>query len=122
MMNLATDTVIRDKLCARQDLWKAVLDLMTQHKERLDQPISVELVESLLGLLSNLTFTVSQHHKEQAVTICKQCLEFCTKFKHYKLIVSRSLGVLSHILPNSIPSVDWLCTENGAEVLMYHVK
>ncbi|XP_069115192.1 tetratricopeptide repeat protein 12-like [Argopecten irradians] len=122
MMNLATDTIIRDKLCARQDLWKAVMDLMAQHKERLEQPISVELVESLLGLLSNLTFTISPQHKEHAVSICKQCLEFCKKFKHYKLIVSRSLGVLSHVLPKSIPSVDWLCTENGAEVLMYHVK
>ena len=92
------------------------------HKEKLKEPVSIELVEACLGMLANMTFEPSQNMKEFSLGICKHCLELCSKFKHYKLIVKRSFTILGHILPHSIPSVDWFCESAGHEVLVYCIK
>ncbi|XP_062595259.1 tetratricopeptide repeat protein 12-like [Saccostrea cucullata] len=121
--NLSTDVVIRKKISDRKDLWKILLDTVSNHKQKLPQPISVELVEACLGLISNLTHEqTSMNFKEFSLPICKQCLMICQSLKHYKLMVSRSLGILSHILPYSIPSVDWFCDNVGVEVLVFILK
>jgi hypothetical protein len=71
------------------------------HKEQLKELVSIELVEACLGLLANLTFEPTQNMKEFSLSICKHCLELCSKFKHYKLIVERGFTILGHILPHS---------------------
>lgn len=121
--NLSNDVVIRKKLSDRKDMWKILVDSISRHKEKLPQPLSVELVEACLGLISNLTHEGSSvNFKEFSLPICKQCLIICQSLKHYKLMISRSLGILSHILPYSIPSVDWFCDNEGVEILMYILK
>jgi hypothetical protein len=121
--NLSNDMVIRKKLTDRKDLWQILVESVSRHKEKLPQPLSVELVEACLGLISNLTHESSSvNFKEFSLPLCKQCLVICQSLKHYKLMKSRSLGILSHILPYSIPSVDWFCDNEGVEVLMYILK
>lgn len=121
--NLSNDVVIRKKLSDWKDMWKILVDSISRHKEKLPQPLSVELVEACLGLISNLTHEGSSvNFKEFSLPICKQCLIICQSLKHYKLMISRSLGILSHILPYSIPSVDWFCDNEGVEILMYILK
>lgn len=121
--NLSNDVVIRKKLTDRKDLWKILVDAVFNHKEKLPQPLSVELVEACLGLMFNLTHEqTSVTFKEFSLPICKQCLMICQSLKHFKLMVSRSLGILSHVLPSSIPSVDWFCDNGGVEVLMFILK
>lgn len=122
IMNLCLDPYIRSKVCSRKELWKTVIDLLGVHKEKLKEPVSIELVESCLGLLANLTFEPTQNMKEFSLSICKHCLQLCSKFKHYKLIVKRGFTILGHILPHSIPSVDWFCENAGHEVLLYCIK
>ncbi|XP_022329619.2 tetratricopeptide repeat protein 12-like [Crassostrea virginica] len=121
--NLSNDVVIRKKLSERKDLWKILVEAVSKHKEKLPQPLSVELVEACLGLMFNLTHEQSSvNFKEFSLPICKQCLTICKSLKHFKLMVSRSLGILSHVLPSSIPSVDWFCDNEGVEVLLFILK
>ncbi|KAK3107524.1 hypothetical protein FSP39_016660 [Pinctada imbricata] len=122
MLNLANDSIIRDKLTQRKDLWNILIDFINSHKGKLDEPISVELVEACLGLLANITNEPTALMRECGVNICRQCLEICKNLKHYKLIVSRSLGVLSHVLPNCIPAVEWWSDNGGVDILLYTLK
>lgn len=122
IMNLCHDPYIRSKISNRKELWKTVIDLLGVHKEKLKEPVSIELVEACLGLLANLTFEPTQNMKGFSLSICKHCFELCSKFKHYKLIVKRGFTILGHILPHSIPTVDWFCENAGHELLLYCIK
>lgn len=122
VMNLCHDPHIRLKILNRNEMWKANVDLLVIHKDKLKEPVSIELVEACLGMLANLTYEPSQNMKEFSLPICKNCLELCSKFKHYKLIVQRAFTILGHILPHSIPTVDWFCENAGHELLLYCIK
>ncbi|KAJ8316039.1 hypothetical protein KUTeg_006053 [Tegillarca granosa] len=115
MISLSHDKTIRSKLSSRKELWKYLGDLLEVHKERLNETNSISIVENTLGLLANLTLDPNQYLREFGVNICKNCLAMCKKYKCYQLIISRSLKLMSHILPNCIPSVDYICEESGPE-------
>lgn len=90
-------------------------------RTKLGEEISAEIVESILGLLLNLTTEQSECVRKHGVTICDSCLAMLHETSCTETIKQRSIGLLSHVLPYCVPAVDSVVKKGGTEIFLQHV-
>ncbi|KAL5019508.1 hypothetical protein ScPMuIL_002400 [Solemya velum] len=122
VFNLAANEVIRSKLANRKQLWETCLAVLSRHSDKLDQPVHTDIVGSILGLVMNMSLNVSNNLRAFGVSMCRHCLDLCRGDRRHALLVSRGLGVLGHVLPHSIPGVDWVCDNQGTATFLHFIK
>ena len=84
--------------------------------------MSVQILETSLGLLLNLTTDTSQYLREFGANICDNCLTLIRETLCQKSVLIRGLGTIGHILPHSIPAVDLVCEKGGTTVFLEFIK
>ena len=82
----------------------------------------MDILESCLGLLLNLTTDTSQFLREFGANICDNCLALIREKLCQKSVIVRGLGTIGHILPHSIPAVDLICEKGGTVVFLEFIK
>ncbi|KAK3591065.1 hypothetical protein CHS0354_005454 [Potamilus streckersoni] len=120
--HLSSDKHIKSKLNARKELWEYISAIIAYHKDKQESTSTVQILQSTLGLLANLTLEESQNMKEFAVQICDNCLKIIKMNRDYNLVNAHCLEVLSHVLTHSIPATDSVCDSGGAQILLDFVK
>ncbi|KAL3884297.1 hypothetical protein ACJMK2_024445 [Sinanodonta woodiana] len=120
--HLSSDKNIKSKLNARKELWEYTSAIITYHQDKQECTPSVQILQTTLALLANLTLEESQNMKEFAITICDNCLTIIKKNQDYNLVNAHCLEILSHVLPHSIPATDSICDSGGTQILLDFVK
>ncbi|XP_052806639.1 tetratricopeptide repeat protein 12-like [Mya arenaria] len=120
--NLTTDTAIRTKLMQRKELWDTCTRSLTTHAENLTDPANIDLLESLLGLLLNLSKEPSPGLKEAGPTLCARCLSILNTSPCPVTLRPRCVALLSHVLPHCDQAVELLVEKGGVTLLLGYLK
>ncbi|XP_071094607.1 tetratricopeptide repeat protein 12-like [Haliotis cracherodii] len=123
MINLASDTAIRAKMAACTCLWEDSIQLLTHHLARWrTDSVHRDIVSEVLGLFLHLTAITGPNVGEFGCVLCQYCVELCQTELVCVMILERSLGLLSHILPHTAPAVEWACQNRGPELFLQQIQ
>jgi hypothetical protein len=95
--------------------------LQDAQRTKLGDEVCAEIVESILGLLLNLTTEQSECVRKHGTTICDSCLAMLHDSSCTEGVKQRSIGLLSHVLPYCVPAVDNVVKKGGTEIFLQHV-
>ncbi|XP_064424803.1 tetratricopeptide repeat protein 12 [Latimeria chalumnae] len=104
MGNLASDEVIRKQLSESKECWEACLTAMDDCLLLGNEADYRETLFMLLGLMVNLSLKSSCEIQEKAVAITSRCLSLLSSRDGE--ILTRTAGLLSHVLPQSAFAVE----------------
>ncbi|XP_030394288.1 tetratricopeptide repeat protein 12 isoform X1 [Gopherus evgoodei] len=104
MGDLCADVVIRLQMAENQECWQACLKLVDECCSTGNSAGYQECLFTVLGLMMNLSLESNLVIQEHAVDVSRRCL-FLLGSKDGK-IVTRAIGVLSHILPVSLMAIE----------------
>ncbi|NXS99779.1 TTC12 protein, partial [Jacana jacana] len=103
MGNLCADVVIRKQMAECKECWKACLKLLDECSE-VNTPKYQECLFAVLGLIMNLLLESNGIIQHFAVDLSARCMYLLGE-KDGR-IVTRAIGVLSHVLPASSSAVE----------------
>ncbi|KAH3699829.1 hypothetical protein DPMN_074791 [Dreissena polymorpha] len=107
----------------RDQLWEACCNVFrTHHLLQEDNSLMEEVVESVLGLLLNLSRAMSPCLEKFGVELCSKCLEMIKLGKCSEPLRVRGVGILSHILPHSDIACNAVVDSGGTEILLEYIK
>ncbi|KAK7092856.1 tetratricopeptide repeat protein 12-like [Littorina saxatilis] len=118
MMNLANDKIVRTNLACRRSLWLASEELLVRTSTSTDK----ELLESVLGLLVNITAEPTATLREFGQRMCGHCRSLLPSEASGESIPQRALTVMGNILPHSVPAVEWICDHGGTVLLLGYME
>nr|XP_025039629.1 tetratricopeptide repeat protein 12 isoform X2 [Pelodiscus sinensis] len=104
MGDLCADVIIRLQMAENQECWQAFLKLVDDCCSTGNSAGYQECLFTVLGLIMNLSLESNLVIQEHAVDVSRKCL-FLLGSKDGR-IVTRAIGVLSHILPASSMAVE----------------
>ena len=76
-----------------------------------------ELLETVLGLLVNITTEPTDTLREFGQRMCGHCRSLLPSQCSDEAVPQRALTVMGNILPHSVPAVEWICDHGGTELL-----
>ena len=81
-----------------------------------------ELLETVLGLLVNITTEPTDTLREFGQRMCGHCRSLLPSQCSDEAVPQRALTVMGNILPHSVPAVEWICDHGGTELLLNYIK
>lgn len=88
--------------------------LQTNHLPNHADSVSSDVLHSVLGLLSNLTYDSSIHETslQIPISLCDHCYQLLNDSNEVRL-QERCMSVLGHVMPNSDDAVNFICKQGG---------
>ena len=81
-----------------------------------------ELLETVLGLLVNITTEPTDTLREFGQRVCGHCRSLLPSQCSNEAVPQRALTVMGNILPHSVPAVECICDHGGTELLLNYIK
>ncbi|XP_039619934.1 tetratricopeptide repeat protein 12 isoform X2 [Polypterus senegalus] len=116
--SMAEDNSVRKEMSDCKELWNVCLFIMEEYNFKSSEYTDVLLV--LLGLMVNISLEQSSVIEETAVDITDRCLVLLCSADGS--IITRSAGLLSHILPQSTDAVNIAINGGIVKILLKLLK
>ncbi|XP_051787838.1 tetratricopeptide repeat protein 12 isoform X2 [Erpetoichthys calabaricus] len=116
--SMAEDSSVCKEMSDCKELWNVCLFIMEEYKTKSSEYTDVLL--ALLGLMVNISFEQSSVIEETAADITDKCLVLLCSADGS--IITRSAGLLSHILPQSTDAVNIAVNGGIVKILLKMLK
>ncbi|XP_056398877.1 tetratricopeptide repeat protein 12 isoform X3 [Hyla sarda] len=120
MGHLTEDTFIRRKMAASLEYWDSCLLLVDKCNSPALGDGHKDALTAILGLLFNLSLEENSEIKERGVDISRRCLSLLSNKDG--IILTRSVGILSRVLPQCPAAVEMAVQEGIVKKLMKFLK
>ncbi|KAM3920953.1 tetratricopeptide repeat protein 12 [Leptodactylus fuscus] len=120
MGHLTEDGVIRRKMAGSSELWDSCLQLVDEYNSPTLGEGHRDVLAAILGLMFNLSLEANSEIKERGVDISRRCWSLLDSKEG--IILTRSVGILSRVLPQCTAAVDLSVQEGVVKKLIKLLK
>ncbi|XP_068096873.1 tetratricopeptide repeat protein 12 isoform X2 [Hyperolius riggenbachi] len=118
--NLSEDNIIRSRIASSQTYWDSCLIAISECCSPNKNERYKDILTAILGLMFNVSLEVTSAIEERGINIATQCMSLLSWKEG--IILNRSVGILSRVLPQCTAAVSLLVQQGIVKKLIRIMK